>query len=318
VIYKNSEDSTLKVFISHSWDDDLLFGLACNILRKVISEREITSISRDASRSLPPDCFQLDVAIDKMVANAKTSIAANNREVDQLNAIIIKRRHSKLRLAQVQSEKSSGRFVNVDSVLKGFYERNAGELKNKEDISATYFSTPRKKTTRSRIEEISDLENLIQNCDKDIGRLRTLVMSENQIREKNIVVEFLEAMRDSDQADRSFNKFSTYFAKSGFNYHHPSFQNTPEGVLIELACRILDSKLFILLFTDNFQFSPWCRLELEMCLKARVPSICIDASPNGDAATQYPRLTAEYASFWKQDEVIGVLKQLLSEVNDHR
>jgi len=98
------------------------------------------------------------------------------------------------------------------------------------------------------------------------------------------------------------------FAKGGINENHPALRGFPKALLTALAARVAKSNVFVIIYSENYPFSVWSQLEVDISFRVGIPSLCIDTSPDA-SAPRYLRLHDQYV-LWNKNEIIRAIDRL--------
>jgi hypothetical protein len=305
----------VKLFVSHSWEDAPLVDELKWRLQAVSIPFEITSVERTNPIKFPNG----------------TSEGANALEEIDKSICELARRDGALK--QERSELEQARLIIKSRQYLAQDENLAGLLKRLERRMMLSAGVPHSKSFMdsksgaelgvSMEEELKSIDSLLAENEQ---RRDSTAVSLSKLNSAKVEMELrlLRYQGDiefgvvspapdqyySDQFRRDvpldFDGFASMFGKffgyERYRHLHPSFRNAPTALLSALAYRLYRSDAFIILYTDRFMFSPWCHLELDICYKVRLPSICIDVTAEASAPS-YLRLTDHYCVWSDRTEL---------------
>jgi hypothetical protein len=238
---------------------------------------------------------RMKIEAQRTVVEQRMKIEGQRKKIEEQERKI----RDLLNLRQLMSQ------ADVDPVLKRFAERmtryreesgesgNSGELKARSLIED---SQAQIRDAQTRIEdpqvqlEDAEARSKISLLDVENYQLRD---EEAYFREEVSNIErraeymrlyeddksFIEIMWKNLQGKWS-GDLAEILSKGGFGVNHPSLKRDPTALLATLASRMCDSDIFVALYTDFYQYSNWCSLEMSMSSRFRVPSIVVEVTQN--------------------------------------
>ena len=320
----------IKLFVSHAWDDADLVQKLKVLLDRSAEEYQITSVERTS-----PIDFSREVSETSATLNA---VDQSIRELERRRRTLVEERSAverdeRDRRAGIVRPKISEE--KLGALLKRFEGRMGADASTNASCDGTSHSQPRRDVRPERIPlverfrriddalaehkemrdslavRLSDMEEtrgLSSTRSKIDGNGRSDPIDSQSTHE--LPLQELRSRRSANR--REFTKYVNSFFKnygSPINMGHPSLQNFPTALLISLYYRLCGSDVFVTIFTEKFMFSIWCRLELDLCYKLGVPSICIDASPDASAPA-YLKLTDHYLLWSRRTQLAEAIEQL--------
>jgi hypothetical protein len=296
---------SLKIFASHSWQDAHLVQELRRMLDGSDLSYEITSVESSNPINFPNE-----------IAESKLALDAINRSIRELELRLEALVKEKGKLERKKRVLLNPQLLAKDQRTEAILERF--RLRNLSDDNATAAAehtdstdTPNAEPTHSkRLEEIELALTLNNKMREDVSR-RLSYLNSNRVL-------LARADIESGSSNVDFRDLAGKFGKGGFSEMHPSLRDLPKALLTTLTTRIAESDVFIIIFSENYFFSVWSHLEVDICYKVGIPSICVDASADA-SASRYLKLTDRYIS-WNRNAIVDAISSLRNRTyrSEHR